>query len=61
MTSTEKQILEIGRYLLQPLNDHLKVHCMENGIPFNPALEFRTDTLQIVIRIPQWSCIQGTQ
>ena len=49
MTTTEKQILEIGQYLLQPLNDRLKVHCMENGIPFNPALEFRADTLQIVI------------
>jgi hypothetical protein len=49
MTCLEKQLLEVGRYLLQPLNDQLKVHCHENGIPFNPALEFRTDTLQIVV------------
>jgi hypothetical protein len=49
MTCLEKQILEVGRYLLQPLNNQLKVHCHENGNPLNPALEFQTDTLQIVV------------
>jgi hypothetical protein len=49
MTCLEKQILEVRQYLLQPLNDQLKVHCHKNGIPFNAALEFQTNTLQIVV------------
>jgi hypothetical protein len=49
MTCLENQLLEVGWYLLQPLNNQLKVHCHENGNPLNPALEFQTDTLQIVV------------
>lgn len=48
LTPLEKQVLEVWRYLLWPLNDQLKVHCIRNGLTFNPAMENIPDTLQQV-------------